>query len=169
MSSRKGESTIQDFQQMATRLSPLLFAMVTAGLLTVKEGVFANTGEADRFLVRGRPQYMDGLSIVSARKMPGPLAYFCLTASSIALVLSSPNCCTARALFMGLALYSFIASTACPVEVFLPSFAWSWLLLPEQLERTRQQINKIAVRWKTNFFIRAPYHFPMKRINTLDS
>ncbi|MHC1730135.1 MAG: methyltransferase [Syntrophobacteraceae bacterium] len=46
----------------AAKLSPLLYALVTAGLLTVEEGVFANTEEADRFLVRDRPQYMGGLS-----------------------------------------------------------------------------------------------------------
>lgn len=44
------------------KLSPLLYALVTAGLLTVKDGAFFNTEEADRFLVRGRPEYMGGLS-----------------------------------------------------------------------------------------------------------
>ena len=43
------------------KLSPLLYALVTAGLLTVEDGVFSNTQEADAFLVRGRPEYMGGL------------------------------------------------------------------------------------------------------------
>ena len=46
----------------AARLSPLLYALVAAGLLTVEDGVFSNTEEADKFLVRGRPDYMGGLS-----------------------------------------------------------------------------------------------------------
>jgi hypothetical protein len=45
-----------------TKLSPLLYALVTAGLLTVVDGVFANTEEAGKFLVRGRPDYMGGLN-----------------------------------------------------------------------------------------------------------
>jgi SAM-dependent methyltransferase len=44
------------------KLSPLLYALVTADLLTVAEGVFANTEEADKFLVRGRIDYLGGLS-----------------------------------------------------------------------------------------------------------
>ncbi len=46
----------------AAKLSPLLYALVAAGLLTVEDGVFSNTGETDKFLVRGRPDYMGGLS-----------------------------------------------------------------------------------------------------------
>jgi hypothetical protein len=46
----------------ASRLSPLLYALVTAGLLAVEEGAFANTEEAGKFLVRGRPDYLGGLS-----------------------------------------------------------------------------------------------------------
>ena len=45
-----------------TKLSPLLYALVTAGLLTVEDGFFSNTQEADTFLVRGRPEYMGGLN-----------------------------------------------------------------------------------------------------------
>lgn len=46
----------------ADKLSPLLYALVTAGLLIVEDGVFSNTDEATRFLVRGRPEYMGGLA-----------------------------------------------------------------------------------------------------------
>lgn len=45
----------------AAKLPPLLYALVAAGLLTVKEGQFANTPEADYFLVRGKPTYLGGL------------------------------------------------------------------------------------------------------------
>lgn len=45
-----------------TKLSPLLYALVTAGFLTVEDGVFSNTQESDTFLVRGRPEYMGGLN-----------------------------------------------------------------------------------------------------------
>jgi hypothetical protein len=40
------------------KLSPLLYALAAAGLLTVDEGRFANTPEADAYLVRGRPTYL---------------------------------------------------------------------------------------------------------------
>jgi predicted O-methyltransferase YrrM len=39
------------------KLAPLLYALVAAGLLTVEAGQFANTPEADCFLVRGKPTY----------------------------------------------------------------------------------------------------------------
>jgi predicted O-methyltransferase YrrM len=39
------------------KLSPLLYALVVVGLLTVEDGLFANTAEADYYLVRGRPSY----------------------------------------------------------------------------------------------------------------
>lgn len=42
----------------ATRLRPLLYALVVVGLLTVEDSFFANTAEADYYLVRGRPGYM---------------------------------------------------------------------------------------------------------------
>jgi SAM-dependent methyltransferase len=45
----------------AAKLSPLLYALVTAGLLTVADGKFANTAETRTFLVRGRSQYLGGL------------------------------------------------------------------------------------------------------------
>lgn len=44
------------------KLSPLLYALVTADLLRVEDGVFSNTAESDKFLVRGRPDYMGALS-----------------------------------------------------------------------------------------------------------
>ncbi|MDD9943962.1 MAG: methyltransferase [Myxococcales bacterium] len=43
------------------RLSPLLYALVAAGLLTVRQGVFTNSPEADRYLVRSSPDYMGGV------------------------------------------------------------------------------------------------------------
>jgi SAM-dependent methyltransferase len=41
-------------------LSPLLYALVAAELLTVEEGCFANTAEAQQFLVQGTPTYIGG-------------------------------------------------------------------------------------------------------------
>ena len=43
-----------------TKLRPLLYALVVAGLLIVDGERFANTPEADHFLVRGKPSYMGG-------------------------------------------------------------------------------------------------------------
>ena len=42
------------------KLTRLLYALVVAGLLTVDGDRFANTPEADEFLVRGRPAYRGG-------------------------------------------------------------------------------------------------------------
>ncbi|MGD9603579.1 MAG: methyltransferase [Gammaproteobacteria bacterium] len=42
------------------KLVPLLYALVTAGLLTVENGTFANTAEAAAFLVKGSPRYLGG-------------------------------------------------------------------------------------------------------------
>lgn len=42
------------------KLGPLLYALVTAGLLTVDGDCFANTPESMEFLVRGRPRYLGG-------------------------------------------------------------------------------------------------------------
>jgi hypothetical protein len=44
----------------AAKLSPLLYALVAADLLTVEGVRFANTLEADTFLVRGKPTYLGG-------------------------------------------------------------------------------------------------------------
>ncbi len=61
------------------RLSRLLYALVNAGLLTVADGRFANTEEADRFLVKGRPDYMG-----SAHELLSGLWSACLeTAGSV--------------------------------------------------------------------------------------
>lgn len=43
------------------KLKPLLYALVAAGLLAVKDDRFSNTPEADHFLVRGRPTYRGGM------------------------------------------------------------------------------------------------------------
>ena len=56
------ESLAKLLDVKATKLSPLLYALVTAGLLTVEDGIFSNTQEADTFLVRDRPEYMGGLN-----------------------------------------------------------------------------------------------------------
>ncbi len=42
------------------KLSPLLYALVAAELLTVEGNQFANTPESDHFLVRGKSTYMGG-------------------------------------------------------------------------------------------------------------
>ncbi len=47
---------------MEKKLSPLLYCLVAAKLLRIEEGKFANTPETERFLVRGRPDYMGGMS-----------------------------------------------------------------------------------------------------------
>lgn len=41
----------------ADKLKPLLYALAASKLLTVEGDFFANTGEANRFLVRGNPSY----------------------------------------------------------------------------------------------------------------
>lgn len=45
----------------AAKLKPLLYALVAAELLTVDGDRFANTNEANYFLVRGSPSYMGGV------------------------------------------------------------------------------------------------------------
>ncbi len=42
----------------AGKLSPLLYALVIAGLLNEEEGAFSNTPETDEFLVKGKAGYM---------------------------------------------------------------------------------------------------------------
>ena len=44
----------------AAKLQPLLYALVVAGLLTVESDLFANTPEADRYLVQGKSSYLGG-------------------------------------------------------------------------------------------------------------
>ena len=46
----------------ADTLLPVLYALVVAGLLHEENGYFSNTEEADTFLVRGRQEYIGGLS-----------------------------------------------------------------------------------------------------------
>ncbi len=45
----------------APKLRPVLYALVAAGLLTVEDGRFSNSGEANQFLVRTHPQYMGAM------------------------------------------------------------------------------------------------------------
>jgi len=45
-----------------SKLSPLLYALVSANLLTIENEIFSNTIEADTFLVKGLPAYMGGLN-----------------------------------------------------------------------------------------------------------
>lgn len=42
------------------KLKPLLYALAASGLLTIEGDFFANTGEANHFLVRGSPSYRGG-------------------------------------------------------------------------------------------------------------
>lgn len=42
----------------ASKLRPVLYLLVRAGLLTVEDGRFSNTPETNHFLVRGSPAYM---------------------------------------------------------------------------------------------------------------
>ena len=44
----------------AGKLEPLLYALVTADMLTVEDGRFANTEESEQFLVKGKPGYIGG-------------------------------------------------------------------------------------------------------------
>jgi len=44
----------------AGKLSPLLYALVVGGLLTVEDDLFSATAEASHFLVRDKPSYMGG-------------------------------------------------------------------------------------------------------------
>ena len=48
------------------KLKPLLYALVAAELLTVEGDRFANTDEANHFLVRGSPSYMGGVHTLYA-------------------------------------------------------------------------------------------------------
>ena len=42
------------------KLEPLLYALVTAGLLSVDDGKFSNTAEAQEFLVKSSKRYLGG-------------------------------------------------------------------------------------------------------------
>ena len=50
----------------AVKLRPLVYALAAGGLLAVDNGKFANTAEADQFLVKGKPTYMGGRSELTA-------------------------------------------------------------------------------------------------------
>ena len=52
------DQVAQALEVDATRLRPLLYALVSAGLLTVKQGYFSNTEESNTYLVTGSPNYM---------------------------------------------------------------------------------------------------------------
>ena len=43
------------------KLSPLLYALVVASVLTLEDGAFANTLESDHYLVKGREEYIGNL------------------------------------------------------------------------------------------------------------
>ncbi len=63
----------------AEKLKPLLYALAAAGLLRVENGLFSNTSEARRFLIRGTPSYRGGKHEVLASNWKAGL----LTAKSI--------------------------------------------------------------------------------------
>ena len=63
----------------SAKLQPLLYALVVAGLLTVDGERFANTPEANSFLVRGSPTYLGGMQGNFVRQWNGTLK----TAASI--------------------------------------------------------------------------------------
>lgn len=44
-----------------TKLQPLLYALVTAGLLSVNQQLFSNQAEAQEFLVKGKPRYLGSM------------------------------------------------------------------------------------------------------------
>lgn len=52
------ESIAQKLNVRADKLSPLLYALVAAELLTVEGDLFANTEESDFYLVQGKPAYL---------------------------------------------------------------------------------------------------------------
>ncbi len=52
------ESLAKVLKVNENKLSPLLYSLVSAELLTVEDGIFSNTLESDTFLVKGLPKYM---------------------------------------------------------------------------------------------------------------
>lgn len=66
----KGPMTVEQLAGaigvQAVKLRPLLYALVVSGLLTVEDDSFANSAEADHYLVRGKPSYMGGLKELTA-------------------------------------------------------------------------------------------------------
>jgi hypothetical protein len=59
-SSMDVESLSKRIGVKASKLRPLLYSLVSAGLLEEKSGMFSNSGEADHFLVKGKPGYIGG-------------------------------------------------------------------------------------------------------------
>lgn len=55
------EQLAEKMSVQTDKLNPLLYSLVVAGLLTVDDGLFANTAETDHYLVRGRSRYVGGL------------------------------------------------------------------------------------------------------------
>ena len=54
----KGVDQLAEEMSLKTsKLRPLLYALVSAGLLEVKDEIFMNTEEAQEFLVKGKPRY----------------------------------------------------------------------------------------------------------------
>lgn len=45
-----------------SKIRPLLYALVVAGLLTIEDDMFANTPETEHYLVKGMPDYLGGLT-----------------------------------------------------------------------------------------------------------
>jgi SAM-dependent methyltransferase len=56
---RTASQLAADLRVSTARLTPLLNALLLAGLLQTKNGRFANTTESARWLVRGRPGYIE--------------------------------------------------------------------------------------------------------------
>lgn len=57
---KTAQQIAEDIGADSNKLSLLLYALVVAELLTVKDGLFANTQEADTFLVQGLQTYVGG-------------------------------------------------------------------------------------------------------------
>ncbi len=51
-----------------SKLGPLLYSLVAAGLLNVTNQSFSNTPESQKFLVRGSPDYLGGRRVFFARR-----------------------------------------------------------------------------------------------------
>jgi SAM-dependent methyltransferase len=55
------------------KLSPLLYALVIAGLLTEQDGVFSNTAETDAYMVRGKPGFLGDTYKIWSRNLQASL------------------------------------------------------------------------------------------------
>ena len=56
------EAIAAELDVSPTKLQPLLYALVSGGLLEVREGRFSNTAESAEFLIKGRPRYIGGMN-----------------------------------------------------------------------------------------------------------